>query len=206
VSANGRLKPSELAPILNGRLRIDAAAAWNAMNVQARALGVELRPTGSKSSYRTYAQQVELYGAYLNGTGNLAAQPGSSNHGWGLAVDVASQDMRAMIDRIGEPYGWSKRWSDAPSEWWHIKWAEGSWSGADPGPAGQQTPQTVDIEEDDVITAVLKKNGAIELFVEKAKSGEVFHTWQTGENAGWAGAEKGKRNAGWYTLGTPGGK
>ncbi|HEX4501907.1 MAG TPA: hypothetical protein VH187_12255, partial [Scandinavium sp.] len=54
-----------------------------------------------------------------------------------------------------------------------------------------------------MLNAVVKKNGAIEVFVE-AKDGEVFHTWQTAENAGWAGAEKGKRNAGWYSLGTPG--
>jgi hypothetical protein len=202
---NGRLPDSALSPILNGELRKDAAAAWNTMNVEARANGVTLRPTGSKSSYRTFAEQVELYAMYRAGTGSLAAVPGNSNHGWGLAVDVASQEMRSMIDRIGEKYGWAKKWSDAPSEWWHIKWREGSWTGADPGPAGLGVPPTPLPKGTDfsMLNAVVKKNGAIEVFVE-AKDGEVFHTWQTAENAGWAGAEKGKRNAGWYSLGTPG--
>ena len=40
-----------------------------------------------------------------------------------------------------------------------------------------------------MLTAVLKENGAIELFVEK-DNGQVWHAWQTGPNAGWAGAEK----------------
>lgn len=203
---NGRLPDSALSPILNGQLRKDAAAAWNTMNIEARrAHGVLLRPTGSKSSYRTYVQQVELYAMYKAGTGNLAAVPGYSNHGWGLAVDVASQEMRSIIDRIGEKYGWAKKWSDAPSEWWHIKWKEGSWTGADPGPIGLGVPPTPLPKGTDfsMLNAVVKKNGAIEVFVE-AKDGEVWHTWQTGENSGWAGAQAGKRNAGWYSLGTPG--
>lgn len=53
-----------------------------------------------------------------------------------------------------------------------------------------------------MIQAVVKKNGAIELFVEKA-DGSVWHTWQTSENSGWAGGEKGKQNAEWYSLGKP---
>lgn len=36
---------------------------------------------------RTYAQQQILYNAYLNGTGNLAAKPGTSVHESGLAMD-----------------------------------------------------------------------------------------------------------------------
>lgn len=141
MAQNGRLDPSTLNPIAQGRLRKDAAAAWNAMNVEARKRGVELLPTGSMSSYRTYDQQVYLYNEYLAGRGSLAAVPGMSNHGWGLAVDVATQQMRSMIDRVGEPFGWAKKWSDAQSEWWHIKWREGSWKGPDPGPKGQGAPK-----------------------------------------------------------------
>jgi hypothetical protein len=114
MSENGRLSASELAPIASGQLRTDCAAAWNAMNVEARRLGCELLPNGSKSSYRTYAQQVELWQLYQSGAGALAAHPGSSNHGWGLAVDVATMQMRRMIDRIGDAFGWAKWSSDAP--------------------------------------------------------------------------------------------
>lgn len=202
MAENGKLPAEALSPIAQGQLRHDAAAAWNAMNAHARRLGGELYPTGSMSSYRTYAQQVYLYGEYQAGRGSLAATPGTSNHGWGLAVDLATPAMRSMVDRIGAEYGWAKKWSDAQSEWWHIKWVEGSWRGVDVGPHGQEV-EPPPIEGGDVITAVVKKNGAIEVFVEKQSSGEVFHAWQKGENTGWAGAEKGK-NATWYTLGTPG--
>ena len=205
MSANGRLDPSELAPIAQGQLRKDAAAAWNAMNVEARAGGVELLPTGSMSSYRTYAQQVYLWDEYQAGSGNLAAHPGSSNHGAGVAVDLASPAMRQMLDRIGHKYGWAKEWSDAQSEWWHIAWREGSWSGPDPGPYGQQTAPIPELPEDIVALAVATmKDGRFEVFVED-KSGNIWHTWQAKEG-GWAGAEPGKRNAGWYSLGTPGKK
>lgn len=135
---NGKLPASELAPIAGGQLRADAAAGLNAMNVEARRRGLELRPTGSMSSYRTYAQQQILWQRYQAGTGNLAARPGTSNHGFGLAVDFATQQMRSTVDQIGAKYGWSKQWSDAPSEWWHVCYQPGHYSGGDPGPDGKR--------------------------------------------------------------------
>jgi hypothetical protein len=126
VAANGQLTRSSLAPIAGGYLRGDAARAFNAMNAESqRRFGVTLRPTGPMSSYRTLAQQRYLYSLYRSGRGNLAAYPGSSNHGWGLAIDLATPQMRAIVDRIGAKYGFAKRWSDAPSEWWHVRWKEG---------------------------------------------------------------------------------
>jgi hypothetical protein len=207
MASNGRLPPSDLGPIAQGQLRKDAAAAWNAMNVEARRRGVELLPNGSKSSYRTYAQQVELYALYKAG-GNLAAVPGNSNHGWGLAVDVATPAMRAMIDHIGPPFGWSKEWSDAPSEWWHLKYREGTYRGPDPGPYGEPTPAPPpEYQPSNVIyitpppggdvaqIAVMQnKDGRIEVFVLK-DSGEVFHKWQTEANKSF--------NDKWASLGKP---
>jgi len=205
VGANGLLSPSELAPIAGGQLATDAAAAFNAMNVQARARGVELRPTGSASSYRTLAQQRDLYAAYLAGTGNLAARPGTSNHGLGLAVDLATPQMRALVDHIGRQYGWSKWWSDAPSEWWHLTYQPGHYQGPDPGPYGPQPLPTIpDTPEDTMAIAVATMpDGRFEVFIEKASDGSVWHAWQAKEG-GWAGAESGKQNAKWYPLGTPG--
>lgn len=208
MANNGQLPPEALAPIAQGQLERTAAAAWNAMNVEARANGLQLVPTGSRSSYRTYAQQVELYNAYLNGTGNLAAVPGTSNHGWGLAVDLATTQMRSMVDRIGRKYGWAKEWSDAPSEWWHLKYRSGVWSGPDPGPDGAATASPIpDLPEgvDPVaITLGTMKDGRFEVFVED-KNGEVWHAWQA-KGGGWQGAVSGKKNAGWYSLGKPGAK
>ncbi len=40
------------------------------------------------SGHRSYDEQAALYQKYLNGTGNLAARPGTSNHESGNAADV----------------------------------------------------------------------------------------------------------------------
>lgn len=134
VPANGRLTPSQLAAIPGGQLVKPAAAAWNAMHAEAmRKYGVSLRPLGPASSYRTYAEQVYLWNhvAHAHDT-NWVAYPGTSNHGLGLAVDLASHAMRLIIDAIGAQYGWAKKWSDAPVEWWHIRWKAGVWKGKAP--------------------------------------------------------------------------
>ncbi len=133
---NGRIPQAALSPITraaNGEqayLRRDAAKAFNAMNAEAEArFGVTLRPTSARTAYRPLADQNYFWNLYVSGRGNLAARPGTSNHGLGLAVDFASQQMRSIVDQIGAKYGWAKKWSDAPSEWWHIKWASGVWNG-----------------------------------------------------------------------------
>lgn len=179
--ANGKYPASALSPIYQGSLCKEPAAGWNAMNVEARKLGTELYPTGSMSSYRTYEQQEYLYQQYLNGTGNLAAVPGTSNHGTGITVDVPYTYMRDMIDRIGARYGYSKSWSDAPSEWWHICYQSGHYSGSDPGPEGKPAPPPEPPEGD--ICVVVKDNGAMEAFVVDP-DGRVWHRWQPKANAG----------------------
>ena len=206
MAENGKLPPEALRPIAQGQLEIHAAAAWNAMNQEARSLGVELLPTGSMSSYRTYAQQVYLYGEYRAGRGSLAAIPGQSNHGWGLAVDINGPQGWSMVAKIGAKYGWQKQWSDAPSEPWHHKYTAGHYSGPDPGPEGADAPAPIpELPEDTMAIAVATmRDGRFEVFVETGK-GEVFHAWQAKEG-GWAGAQKGKTNAAWQSLGVPGGK
>lgn len=43
--------------------------------------------------------------------------------------------MRAWLDDNGRPLGWAKAWSDAPGEWWHIRFRPGVWEPRpDPGP------------------------------------------------------------------------
>jgi hypothetical protein len=56
-----------------------------AMIALAKASG---EPIQVNSGYRSNEEQADLYAAYLNGTGNLAAPPGQSNHNHGAAVDV----------------------------------------------------------------------------------------------------------------------
>lgn len=118
--SNGRIPASLLCGIPGGRLRCDAARAWNAMHKAIKQLyGVLIWPLGSLSSYRDLAGQRYLYARSRPG---WAAVPGTSNHGLGIAVDLGSRAMRAAIDRIGARFGWAKRCSDASWEWWHIKY------------------------------------------------------------------------------------
>lgn len=125
---NGRLPSSVLSPINGGFLISDAAAAFNALDRESRRrYGVALHPLGHMSSYRTYQQQMYLWQLYRAGHGNLAVYPGTSNHGLGLAVDFANQHMRWIVDQIGAHFGFAKAWSDAPSEWWHIRYRAGVW-------------------------------------------------------------------------------
>ena len=126
--ANGRLPAKSLTPIPGGRLRKGAPAkSWLAMRWYiSRKTGTWLRPTGSMSSYRTYAQQQTLWYLYTSGKGALAARPGTSNHGSATraAVDVPTPAMQAAIRKYGYLFGWGiaggRLGSDAPSEPWHA--------------------------------------------------------------------------------------
>ena len=107
----------------SGELHLDPAAAeaWEAMRQESLAtFGIDLYPLGTQSAYRTYEQQAELYELYLSGEGNPADPPGTSGHETGTAVDVATPEMRDVIDQIGAAHGWAK--VEAPSEWWHVNY------------------------------------------------------------------------------------
>lgn len=102
-------------------LEASAAASWNSMREESLNIyGQDLYPAGPVSGYRSYEQQAEMYAAYLNGTGPLAAPPGTSAHESGAAVDLPTPEMRSVIDQIGWGYGWGK--TEAPEEWWHINY------------------------------------------------------------------------------------
>jgi murein DD-endopeptidase MepM/ murein hydrolase activator NlpD len=107
-----------------GDLYLDAgaAAAWNAMRTEAlNSYGVDLYPAGPLSAYRTSAQQGEMYELFLSGAGSPANPPGYSSHELGVSVDLATPQMRDIVDQIGWAYGWGK--VEAPDEWWHVSWS-----------------------------------------------------------------------------------
>lgn len=114
---NGRIPSERLQSIGVGshKLYAPAATAYRQMTADAAAQGVKI---GITDSYRSYDSQVELAGRKgLYSQGGLAATPGTSNHGWGLAVDLdldatAQQWMR---DHAHE-YGFVE---DTPREPWH---------------------------------------------------------------------------------------
>ena len=140
---NGQLPMAFLRPIAGGSLSRDATASWNLMNCEARKAGVELRPLGPASSYRPLDIQVRFWDAFQHG-GNVAARPGTSNHGWGRAVDLADPpSMRPVFDRIAHKYGWSHAEGARVGEAWHVT-CERSVRCHDPGPAGANlAPPTI---------------------------------------------------------------
>ena len=124
MASNGQLPSSMLRAIPGGRLEKATAASWLRLRAKiGKEAGVWICPTSSRTAYRTYGEQQYFWNLYRSGRGNLAARPGTSNHGWGTTVDVPSTTMASLINRHGASYGWQKRWSDAQSEWWHFKYA-----------------------------------------------------------------------------------
>ncbi|MEJ5913061.1 M15 family metallopeptidase [Pseudokineococcus sp. 1T1Z-3] len=120
---NGKIPLDRLAPIggagSGDRLWAPAAAAFDQMQAAARADGVTF---SVNDSYRSYDEQVSMAARKgLRSQGGLAATPGTSGHGWGLAVDLqldgrAQAWMRENAGQhgfkatvSGEPWHWSFR-------------------------------------------------------------------------------------------------
>ncbi|PTL79674.1 peptidoglycan-binding protein [Vitiosangium sp. GDMCC 1.1324] len=118
---NGVARQITVSPIAGGKeLRSDAAAAFNRMHAAARAAGINLTVN---SAFRTMEQQRALYQAYLNGTGNLAAKPGYSNHQGGIALDInvgaTSSATYRWLAANASRFGFART---VPSEPWHWEY------------------------------------------------------------------------------------
>jgi Putative peptidoglycan binding domain len=144
MSANGQLTLAELSPAAGGIVGDFAGsgqlasngpvAAWNAFNqVCIEKANAHLTCNGPSSMYRNLAMQAYFWHLYITGQGNLAAHPGTSNHGLGWATDTPPY-VWALMRAYGGAFGWGAC-SDAPSEAWHRKWCA-NWHGPDPGVDG----------------------------------------------------------------------
>lgn len=118
---NGYLPDAVLAPVAGGRLRKDAAARFNAMNVALRAQGhATVVLNGSLSGYRPFAGQVVMRQSWCSrGACGNAAVPGTSDHGWGIAGDA--NWMSTTQGYITVNHWFDKSCSDAPWESWHRR-------------------------------------------------------------------------------------
>ncbi len=121
---NGRLPTDRLCPLWGTylqMLRAEAAAAFNALS---RDYAAEFgRPICVTDSYRTYREQLVVAAAKPD----LAATPGYSNHGWGIATDLCDG-----IQSFGTP---THQWMQDNSMrfgWFHPDWAEPTGSKPEP--------------------------------------------------------------------------
>lgn len=129
MSLNGRLPSGALVKIPSGRLTRDAGFAWLDMRDEIyNATGLWIVPGGPNSSYRTYPAQVYFWNLWKSGRGNPAAYPGTSNHGWGRAVDVKTVAMAAAIRRHGAKFRWNNVEGARVGEWWHMGYVGGRYT------------------------------------------------------------------------------
>lgn len=106
---NGQIPESAMCQIpwavptdsLRPFLRCDAEQALEALNTAWMA-DHGGQPLGFTSVYRTLAQQAALW----DPSSNVAAPAGTSNHGWGLAVDF--NNLGALGDFSSPAYAWMK--------------------------------------------------------------------------------------------------
>ncbi|WP_168581498.1 M15 family metallopeptidase [Gephyromycinifex aptenodytis] len=124
VYANGMIPGSALCPISGApghMMRPEAARALSALReAYAQAFGQQMCMT---DSYRSYAAQVDV----KRRKPRLAATPGTSNHGLGLAVDLCGG-----IENFGTPqHEWMKQ--HAPLfGYFHPSWAQAGGSKPEP--------------------------------------------------------------------------
>jgi hypothetical protein len=121
VEHNGAFNSSNTAPIPGGRLWTEAALAWNDMRAAAIEDGIApaaFVPAGPVSSARSLSSQQWFWAHQPP----AAARPGTSNHGWGLAVDVKTRGAAAWILKHGHRYGWSWDEGRRVGEWWHFRY------------------------------------------------------------------------------------
>lgn len=83
---------------------------------------------GFTDSYRTYSSQWDIFDydrCIRTGESRKkdevdipVALPGTSNHGWGEAVDIFDSEGQTWMKENGKKYGWC--WGEAPTEAWHF--------------------------------------------------------------------------------------
>ncbi|WP_222595460.1 M15 family metallopeptidase [Cellulomonas terrae] len=127
---NGLLKTSDLCNLWDNhtQLRADAAVSLAEFNQAfAARFGGDLCISGG---YRTLAAQRAVKAQ----KGGLAAVPGKSNHGWGLAVDLCQDQTSGTkwrwITENAPTYGWENpAWAQpggsGPYERWHWEYKKG---------------------------------------------------------------------------------
>jgi hypothetical protein len=133
--SNGAVPAADLCTLWDGKhkIRADAAVAFAKLNLAYRKrFGHDICVT---DAYRTIAQQYAVKAE----RGGFAATPGTSNHGWGLAVDLCdgvnfdTTTTYWWMRNNAPAYGfdnptWARRGGSGPHEPWHWEYLPGETS------------------------------------------------------------------------------
>ena len=117
---NGKLPSSALEDVGRGhKLRKgEVAQSFKSMVGAAKKDGVDL-VSDITGSYRDYDGQVYMFNTKPRG---MAAKPGTSKHGWGLALDIGAAKSQNWINNKGSAYGWGlPDWAKGGFEPWHFE-------------------------------------------------------------------------------------
>ncbi|MBC7297615.1 MAG: D-alanyl-D-alanine carboxypeptidase family protein [Demequina sp.] len=151
---NGQLSTDQLCKLwgADNYLRADAALALAELNAQFKAkFGRDLC---IQQGYRSYADQVRIRAL----RGYMAASPGTSMHGWGLAIDLCSGDdsgpPKAWLDANASAFSfenpaWAKYRKFEPWHWEYkpgvsaiISYNDTYWSGGGGADGGNTSAST----------------------------------------------------------------
>jgi len=116
---NGKIPPTALGKVgdTGHKLWSPAAESLTKMIADAKKDGVHI---GITDSYRSFDEQVDVArrkGLYSQG--GLAAKPGTSEHGWGMATDLdLNSKAQTWMRKHADEYGFVE---NVPREPWH--WA-----------------------------------------------------------------------------------
>lgn len=138
IGENGKLPKDVLKSIDTGhKLFKPASISFMRMKEDAKKDGITINLSGEYSAYRPCGKKGDYtqrkcntgftqwcaWEKYKAGTGNLASNPTdsngcSSNHGFGIAVDISGSKAQNWVKKNGTKYGWW--WGEAPTENWHF--------------------------------------------------------------------------------------
>jgi len=124
VYANGQIPALALCPVWGAPGQLLEAHAAGAFSALSRAFALQFaRPICVTDSYRSRTAQVAVYAAKPG----LAAVPGTSNHGWGTALDLCGG-----VESFTSPeHAWLL--VNAPAhDWFHPAWTEPTGSKPEP--------------------------------------------------------------------------
>lgn len=182
---NGQIPRERLAPISPPQYDADIGGPALMHPEAAAAMSALLRdaPWGLhvKYGYRDLATQWQKWWNYQYG-GNLAAYPGTSNHGYGVSADLTglSWTVQQWLNNNARRFGFV---NDVPSEVWHWTYT-GGWK----GDVDDMTPEQKKRLQDALTTAREAERKADQIISgmtvfltdgpEPKKEGVVRRTWR----------------------------